>query len=71
MKKKLSSIVTDAAKVLALKEQTEAKKQFNEFNAMPNPEYTDEFKLNMEMLIEDSTTAKKTEKKQNGSFKTR
>lgn len=56
-------MITHAAKLLELEEQAEAERLFDEFEAMPDPEYSDEFKLKMRKLLDVDSGAKKTDPK--------
>jgi len=56
-------MITHAAKLLELEEQAEAERLFDEFEAMPDPEYSDEFKLKMRKLLDVDSGAKKTDRK--------
>ncbi|MBR6736133.1 MAG: DUF4367 domain-containing protein [Oscillospiraceae bacterium] len=56
-------MITHAAKLLELEEQAEAERLFDEFEAMPDPKYSDEFKLNMDKLLHGDNDAKKTGRK--------
>ena len=43
--------IVKAAKALALEEEKEAEKLFEELDTLPNPVYSEEFKFNMEKII--------------------
>lgn len=57
------AMLTYEAKLLALEEEEEAEKLFEEFDAMPDPEYSEEFKLRMDEIISEADGKQKNAKK--------
>ncbi len=56
-------MITHAAKLLALEQEEEAERLFDEYSALPDPEYSEEFKLNIKELLKDNETADSKPKK--------
>jgi len=50
-------MITHAAKLLALEQEEEAERLFDEYSAFPDPDYSEEFKLNIKELLKDSEKA--------------
>jgi len=48
------AMITHAAKLLALEQEEEAERLFEEYSALPTPEYSEEFKLNIKELLKNS-----------------